>query len=103
MLLLVVDLEAEQEEELVEQEDLEEMVDLEDLVEVDMDLGEVVELELEDMLTTERMILGKMTRKFKSAKQKLKPDPLMILSFLAKTTKTNRFHLKSLRLLLFDG
>ena len=70
VLLLVVDLEAEQEEELVEQEDLEEMVDLEDLVEVDMDLGEAVDLELEDKLITGRMILGKMKREFTSAKQK---------------------------------
>ena len=62
VLLLVVDLEVEQEEELVEQEDLEEMVYLEDLVEVYMDLGEAVELELEDMLITRRMNLGKMKR-----------------------------------------
>ena len=88
-------MEVEQEEELVEQEDLEEMVDLEDLVEVDMDLGEVVELELEDMLTTERMILGKMKRKFTSAKQKqnrvLNPEPFM---------EKHRSHLKTWTLFL---
>ena len=74
--------------------DLEGLVDLvvpvdlvvEVLLEVDME-GEVlveVEQELEDMLITERMIWGKLSRKFTSATQKqmkvLNPNRLKILT-----------------------